>query len=133
MAVINGNLLVVSSGGNAYGCQTSGTLNFDSDMLETTCKGSAPNRTYIPGLLNGTVDVGGFYDPSATEGVSEIYSDITNGTLLSVRFGQTGSGETYYQADAYVSNLSITGDINDPANYSATLQFTGAISEGSVT
>lgn len=133
MAVINGNLLIVASGGNAYGCQTSGTLNFDSDMLETTCKSNAPNRTFIPGLINATVDVGGFYDPAATEGVSEIFSDITNGTLVSVRFGQTGTSETFYQGDAYVSNLSITGDINDPANYSATLQFTGAVTEGTVT
>lgn len=133
MAVINGNLLIVASGGNAYGCQTSGSFNVDADMLETTCKSDAPNRTFIPGLQNYTVDVGGFYDPAATEGVSEIFSDLKNGTLVSVRFGQTGSGETYWQGDAYVQNLSITGDINDPANYSASLQFTGDVVEGTVT
>lgn len=135
MAKINGNLLIVTRNGTALACQTSSTLDISSDMLDTTCKGEAPDRSFIPGLTDKTISVDGIYDPnpSSGTGIGQAIADIMAGTQVTVRFGETTSGGTYWTGSAYFENVSVTGDLNSPASFSATLHITGALTEGSVT
>lgn len=135
MSKLNGNLILIEFEGYTLACQTSGNFNVDSDMLDTTCKGEAPNRTFIPGLQNATISLEGFYDPDATTGTGalDLIGYIKDGQQVTWKFGQLTSGDIYLTGEGYLSNVSIDGPLNDVASYSATLQVTGAWSQVQLT
>ena len=131
MAVQNGTALLVKVGGTLLSCQTDDTsLSLTKDMIETTCKGAAGGaKTYIPGEYGATIDVNAAYDIAATNGFSEMFANIVNGTEVAWTWGSTASTEKFYEGHAFVSDLSISAPQNDKASYSFTLQVTGEVAE----
>ena len=131
MAAVNGTALVIQIDTVAISCQTdSSSFNIDRDMIETTCKdASGSAKTFIPGEYGSTIDGTAVYDQTATEGYSEAFSDIVNGTSVAWKWGSTAAGETYYSGNGYLSNVSAEAPQNDRATYSFTIQVSGEVTE----
>lgn len=118
----------------AIACATEATINFEKEMRETTCKESGDNRTYLPSFTNMTGSFSGLFAYDATNyNAEDIYDDLAAGTLITVRFSTQVTGDTYWQASAYVTSLSISsGQNGENVTYSGNLQFTGAITKAVV-
>lgn len=112
--------------------RTTSSINMSADMLDATTADSAGYKEYIPGEKGATISVAGLYDPAAVEGVSESVAYLKGGTQLTVKWGGTEPGDTYWYAEAFISSVSITGDKNTVAGYSLEIQITGEWTEATV-
>ena len=134
MAKIAGKYLVVEIAGTAYTAIRSSSLEIAADMIDVTNADSTGGwKEYITGELGGTISVEGLYDSAATEGFSQAFADLVAGTSVTWTYGQTTSGTKYYTGSGLLSNISVSGDKNDAANYSFNIQITGAITEATNT
>jgi len=128
MAAIVGKYLVVHAGSNIYTALRSSSLELDNDMIDVTTADSTGGwREFLPGEKGGTITVEGLYDTTATEGFEEAADDLIAGTAITWKYGQVGAGETFWTGSGYISSCSISGDKNDGASYSLTIQITGAV------
>ena len=134
MAKIAGKYLVVQIAGTAYTALRSSSLEIAADMIDvTTADSSGGWKEFITGELGGTITVEGLYDYNATEGFSDAFADLVAGTSVTWKYGETTSGSKYYTGSALISNVSVSGDKNDAANYTFNLQVTGSITEATNT
>ena len=134
MAKIAGKYLTVQIAGASYTAMRSSSLEVAADMIDvTTADSSGGWKEYITGELGGTISVEGLYDYNATEGFSDAFADLVAGTSVTWKYGETASGTNYYTGSGLLSNISVSGDKNDAANYSFTIQVTGAITEATNT
>jgi TP901-1 family phage major tail protein len=133
MSKVNGSEILLLFGSTAIVGQRDSTLSMAADMLDATTKDSTgKSKEYIVGENGGTISVSGLYDPAAAEGVSEAIGYLKAGTSLTWKFGETGSGETYWTGSGYLSSVDLSGPRNDLASYSINVQITGAVTEGTV-
>jgi len=128
MAVLDGVNLLVSADGNTYGCLTNNSIDFTSDMLDSTCKDSEGYKTFLPGEKNATITADLLYNYDATEGVAKAFADLKAGTQVAWKWGDFDtSGGGYWYGDGYISNLTINAPKNEVANASITIQVTGEV------
>ena len=132
MAKMDGRLVALIIGSATLMGRTTGSLDMSADMLDTTTADSAGAKEYIGGEYGGTVQVGALYDPEAIEGFSESFGYLKAGTILTIKWGPTTPGSTYYTSSALISSVNLTGDKNSIASYTVNLQLTGAITESTV-
>lgn len=133
MSKLDGKEILMVFGSNTVVGQITGSLGMAADMLDATDKDSTDGaKEYMPGETGWTCSVEGLYDPDAAEGVSEAIGYLKAGTGLTIKYGQTGSGETYYTGTAYVSGVNLDGPKNELASYSLELQGSGVLAEATV-
>jgi TP901-1 family phage major tail protein len=130
MGKIVGKYLVVTVGSNAYTALRSSTFEMAADMIDVTTADSTGGwKEYLAGEKGGTISIEGLYDTSATEGFEEAADDLISGAVATFKYGETESGTTYWTGSGLISSVSITGDKNDGASYSLTIQLTGAVTK----
>lgn len=132
MSVKNGTLIVIKIGDIKINGLTSNSMNLTTAMLDITSKDSGLNAEYIPDQKTGTISASGLLDESATYGYPELFAAKDAGTMVSIKYGGTTAGSTYYTANAYISSLSQSADKNAIANWTCDFQLTGAVTEGTV-
>lgn len=128
MAKTNGNLILVSVQSVTLACQTNADLSAAADMIESTCKGDAPHKTFLQGNQELTVGIEIIYDPAASagSGIFDLAQLFKDGTVVTWRFGQFATaGEQYFSGSAVLSGFTAGAPINDLATGSASLQVTG--------
>lgn len=96
----------------------------DTDMLDTTAFDDGADRTFIPGLRNGTLDLSGRYE-SADTAYGHIKDAFDNQTSIFVKWLPNGTAG--FRAEYYVQSLSIDGEVDGLVEVSITLQKTGAV------
>jgi len=122
--------------------QTSGSLDFTVDTLETTDKLSkdpstgVTHKSYIGGHRDGTITVEGNVKNGAA-GWDALYAIFmaggANNAKAKIRYGSEVPGEKFYTQDAILTNVSRSGSDNAIETYSASFQKTGAPTEGTAT
>jgi len=134
MATQNGSALVILFDDVAIPCQTDSTsLPMERDMIETTCKDSTGSwKTFIPGEKGATIDFVANLDWADSAGLSDMFTKFDSGSLIEVKWGNTGSGEKYFVGTGYLSSLNPEGPQNDKATYSGTITISGVITEETV-
>jgi len=129
---MNGTDLLAYVGGVAVGQSKDFSISIDSDMIDATTKDSNKWKEFLAGDKGWTADVEALVDFAQSEGFSECFSDVTNGTKITVKFGTEVTGDARWTGDAYVSNLSLNAPMNDVVSYSFSLQGTGSLTEETV-
>lgn len=119
--------------------QTSGSLEFTVDALETTDKLSRnvstgiTHKTYIGGHRDGTITVEGNVKDDAN-GWPKLYAIFTaggaNNAKATIKYGSVETGGKFYSQDAILTSMSRTDGDNEISTYSASFQKTGAPTEG---
>ncbi len=130
MATVNGSTVIIDFDGTQIPCLTdTRTINFDRDMIETTCIDSTDSwKTFIPGEKGATFDATLNLDWVAAAGVKDLFAKFDGGTLVDFKFGDiTTSGEGHYSGTCYVSNLTNDAPQNDKGTASFTCTVTGAV------
>jgi hypothetical protein len=131
----DGKQVIVKVGSITVLGQTSGSLDYSIDMLETTDKLSKDpvtgitHKTYIPGDRDGTIGLEGNTSMDAN-GWPELYSMYAGQTVAAtIYYGSTVAGQKYYSQSGWLSSLSRTDGQNAISTYSATFQKSGAVQE----
>ncbi len=99
-----------------------------ADVAETSVLG-ASNKTYIVGLKDATISLGGLFDAT----VDAILGAVVGQTAtLSYEYSPegTGSGKIKYTGEAILTNYALSSPVGDVVAYSADLQCSGAVTRG---
>ena len=90
-----------------------------ADVAETSTLGST-NKTYIPGLLDGTIPLEGQWDPT----IDGILAGIVGGTAGAFSYypAGTATGSVIYSGSAICTSYEITTGVDDVAQFSAEFQ-----------
>jgi hypothetical protein len=118
--------------------QTSGSLDYSIDMLETTDKltkdpvTGITHKTYIAGDRDGTISIEGNTSMDAN-GWPELF-DLYESQVIAatIYYGSTVAGQKFYSQSGWLSGLTRTDGQNSIATYSATFQKTGPATEAVV-
>lgn len=131
MSLVNGDVLIIKIGSVQIGALLSNNFNASADMLEGTNKDSGGAKEYVGGEYGWGMSAEAMYDPAATEGFSEILGYLKAGTSLDVYWGGTTAGDAYFNGNGLISSVDLSGPKNELSSYSAEIQGSGVIAEGS--
>ena len=105
------------------------SLERSIDEIETTTM-SATSKTFLVGLLDNTISISGFYDPTATTGPDAVLNpDFIAGTSRTWIYGPYGStaSNVKYTGTGYVTKYNIKGGVGGAVEYEADFRITGAV------
>lgn len=134
--IINGTLLRIYKNGTAIAYATNCTLSISRELRETLSKDTPGSgwRTVSMGQKSGTMTTEALYSDSADSSTNvqaaDLFTDLDNGTPLVLQFTTNVSGDTYYEATGYCTNLEMNGPVEENSTFSATFELSGAITKG---
>ena len=129
---MNGTLIGVYAGSTLIAHATEGSISLNLDTRDATTKDSSGTRDLLEGVKSGTISVSALYADDATYGVDELMAAWSGRSTLTVKFSTEVTGDSYWEASAYVTSLEVSAGMEDNATYSATFELTGAITYGTV-
>ena len=134
----DGKYVIVQVGAVTALGQTSASLEFTVDMLETTDKLSKDpatgitHKTYIAGDRDGTISID-FNTKDDANGFPALFAlyagQVAPATLT---YGGQANGDKFYTVTGWLTNLSTTDPMNAISTGSASFQATGVPTEGTV-
>ena len=125
--VFNGTNLLIKVEGTVVGHTTSCTLSVSLDAADATTKDSNGWAESIAGLKSGEVSFDGLVDYSDSNNSEWLLDLLIARTKVVVVFGTAATGDSIYTADAYVTSLEQTAEMEAAVTYSGTLTITGPI------
>lgn len=136
MAQINGNEVLITVDGTTISCSLSNDLTVSRDTIDITTKCSSNWQEVMAGRMSWSTSVEGVYDTTKSYNWSEFFTDITDGSEVTVRFGDGGgqeSGKAYWTGNAIITNISLSAPQDDRVTFTADLTGDGALSEHTYT
>ena len=129
---------ISEDGGTTYdiiGRATSASLSVSMETRDTTNKDSAGWQENLEGLkswsLSGdglvTYSISGDYDTP-----DDLFTMLSNRTLVKVKFGSATSGEIDYTGDAYLVSYEQEAGVEENVTYSFGFTGTGVLTQASV-
>lgn len=135
----DGKFVIVQVGNIKVLGQTSGSLEYSVDMLETTDKLSKDvatgitHKTYIAGDRDGTINIE-FNTKDDANGFPALFALYAGQTTpATIVYGGEKPGDKFYTQTGWLSSLSTNDPMNAISTGSATFQKSGAPTEGTVT
>lgn len=107
--------------------------NFDAEVSESTTAGNT-GRRYVRGLTNDTLTCAGVFDAAGTGTPDQWLRGLGTATASAVVYFPNGSasGKPYYSGSALLTNYSVDSPVDDMVTWSASFQFDGAATRGTV-
>lgn len=129
---------ISEDGGTSYdiiGRATSASLSVSMETRDTTTKDSAGWQENLEGLkawsLSGdglvTYSISGDFDTP-----DDLFTLLSNRTLVKVKFGSATSGEIDYTGDAYLVSYEQEAGVEENVTYSFGFTGTGVLTQASV-
>ena len=129
---------ISEDGGTSYdiiGRATSASLSVSMETRDTTSKDSAGWQENLEGLkawsLSGdglvTYSISGDFDTP-----DDLFTLLSNRTLVKVKFGSATSGEIDYTGDAYLVSYEQEAGVEENVTYSFGFTGTGVLTQASV-
>jgi predicted secreted protein len=127
--VFNGTNLLLKIEGTTVGHTTSCSLSLSMDTPEATTKDSAGFSEYIAGVKGGEISFEGLIAYDDTSNAIEMADFLLARTQLTCVFGTTESGDAIYTAEAFLTSVEMSGEMEAATTYSGSLTITGAITK----
>ena len=104
-----------------------------NDLHDTTTFGSE-GHTFIAGLTNGTIQLTGWADTTATTGSLTVLDSLVGLDAVTVEweYGPMGSaaGAVKYSGECVLDTLDISDPVADLISFTCTLQISGDVTKG---
>ena len=130
IAGFNARVSVSTDGGTTFkliGEARDATLNISQNEIEATSFDSGGWSEYIPGLKEWTVDIEALYIPT-NDGQDALYDGLVAGSKVQVKLlPKTGTGNTGYKGDAFVTSWEINPTPDDAVAVSISFRGTGVL------
>ena len=129
--VFNGTNLILKVEGDTVGHTTSCSLSLSMDTPEATTKDSNGFSEYIGGVKGGEISFEGLvvYDDDAN--AIEMADYLLARTKLTCVFGTAENGDAIFTAEAFLSSVEMSAEMESAVTYSGSLTITGAITKSS--
>ena len=127
--VFNGTNLLLKIEGTTVGHTTSCSLSLSIDTPEATTKDSAGFSEYIGGVKGGEISFEGLIAYDDSFNAIQAADNLLNRTQLTCIFGTTESGDAIYTAEAFLTSVEMSGEMEAATTYSGSLTITGAITK----
>lgn len=127
--VFNGTNLLLKIEGTTVGHTTSCSLSLSMDTPEATTKDSAGFSEYIAGVKGGEISFEGLIAYDDSSNAIEMADFLLARTQLTCVFGTTESGDAIYTAEAFLTSVEMSGEMEAATTYSGSLTITGAITK----
>ena len=137
--ILNGTDLKVYDGSTLIAYATNATININHSPRSISNKESGGWEENMEGMRNWDISVDAMYawltatgDPIGGKTLSELFTSyIDTRAKMSVTFGVTTSGtaDTKYTGDVWMTSASLTAPLEDSATYSASFQGTGQLTQ----
>jgi hypothetical protein len=122
MAFVHGKGATLSIDGTAVTAYTDQTsLNKVKDLFETTVFGN-DDKTYIDGLREHDLSIGGKWDATA----DGVFAGADDGASVAFSFSPDG-GTTTYSGNCFISNYNIDAPVGGGVTWTASFKPTGAV------
>lgn len=112
---------------------TSVSFARQNDTHDSTTYGQT-GHTFIAGLTNGTINLEGFWDDTASTGTATVLDSLLalGATTVGFEYGPegSGSGAVKYSGECILQSLDYSSPVADLVTFSATLQISGAVTVG---
>ena len=102
-------------------------MSISMDTPEATTKDSAGFSEYIGGVKGGEISFEGLVAYDDTANVIEMNDYLLARTQLTCIFGTTEAGDAIYTAEAFLSSVEMSAEMESAVTYSGSLTITGAI------
>lgn len=130
IAGFNARVSISADGGSSYqviGEARDATLSISQNEIEATSFDSAGWSEYIPGLKEWSVDIEALYIPTNVA-QENLFDALVNGTTLKIKLlPKTGTGNTCYEGDVFVSSWEINPTPDDAVSVSVSFRGTGLL------
>ncbi len=129
---------ISEDGGTSYdiiGRATSASLSVSMETRDTTTKDSAGWQENLEGLKSWSLSGDGLVTYSITgdyETPDDLFTLLSNRTLVKVKFGSATSGEIDYTGDAYLVSYEQEAGVEENVTYSFGFTGTGVLTQASV-
>lgn len=104
-------------------------IEINRDMFDVTTKDSGIWKEVLPGLtdwkMSGEITV----DYAATYAPDDIFTALVAGTLLSVKFGIPGGGNTKFSGSGYYNQNGASAGVQDKMTYKFSIMGTSTLSQ----
>lgn len=125
--VFNGTNLILTVGGISIGHTTSCSLSLSMDTPEATTKDSNGFSEYIGGIKGGEISFEGLVAYDDTANAIQMADYLLARTELTCVFGTAEVGDVIYTAQAFLSSVEVSAEMESAVTYSGSLTITGAI------
>jgi len=117
------------------GRATSASLSVSMETRDTTTKDSAGWQENLEGLKSWSLSGDGLVTYSITgdyDTPDDLFTLLSNRTLVKVKFGSESSGEIDYTGDAYLVSYEQEAGVEENVTYSFSFTGTGTLTQASV-
>jgi predicted secreted protein len=129
-------LYIVESSANKLVAElTSIQLSFSGNTIDLTSKDNNGFRDFIVGLKSFSLSIEGFVDFQAgtdERNFDDLMTSAKAGSALSLLLKNSTSGDSTHAGTAYVTALQLTSGTETGLTFTATLEFSGDITVGTV-
>lgn len=112
---------------------TSVTFARQNDTHDSTTFG-ATGHAFIGGLTNGTIQLQGFWDDTASTGTATVLDGLLalGSVTVGWEYGPEGAttGDVKYSGECVLQSYDTSSPVADLVTFSATLQISGAVTKG---
>lgn len=129
MSIINGKSLGVYLNGTLISFSKSCKLSVTHEPRDTTNKDTNGWKTAAEGNRSWKIDCEGLVDFSATNGVSALFTLMTNRTLVGLSFETSVSGEKRWYGNGYITNIDMDAPNQESATFSVSFEGTDTLTE----
>ena len=132
MAIFNGTVYLISIAGTALPDQTEGSISLSMETRDITTKDSSGFRELLESTRSGSISVSGLVDDT-TSAVTTLMTHFAARSSFAVKFGvDTGTHDDVFECAAgFVTSIETSAGTEDNVTYSATIEFSGAITHDS--
>lgn len=110
------------------------SLGRERETSETTVFG-LNDKTFIPGLMGGSLDFSGNYDPTVSTGSAAVVEGaFTAGTTVTCIYypGGNVTGQRSHSFAAIITNYTETSTVSDKVTFSATALVSGPVTTATI-
>lgn len=113
--------------------RVSSSLNIDWDMLDITTADSSRHKDYEVGEDGWTISVEGKLKAGDTYSATQLKTAGDARTAVAMILGRLSDDARKWSGNVYIQNLVVNFPKNDVVTWTANLQGTGALTEGTYT
>lgn len=129
MAAQNGTAVVIKVGSNVIAYGTAQNMKVGRATIDVSNKNSAGWKELIYGQGSWSMDGDFIFEENATHGFSELFTDMTAKTTVTVVFGTGTTGDKGYTGTALITSLDMSAPLEAAQTFKCSFEGTAAITE----
>ncbi len=119
-------LIYLSTSFYALGSEKAHDIDISCDSIDTSDKSNTGFKTYLPGLVDLTVNISGFFGIDDTNGWKALRAAILARTELTVTERNTSADHAQLSGKAYITNFKEDAPADGVVSSSVTLKASSA-------